>query len=59
MHAARWGTASGVFRRKGKGVGREGLGRKKKVKEEARKGKLIYENKIKTTKGGNMIQVYM
>lgn len=45
MHAARWGTASGVFRRKGKGVGREGLSRKKEVKEGARNGKLIYDNK--------------
>lgn len=59
MHAARWGTASGVFRKKGMGVGREVLGRKKEEKEGARKRKLIYDNKIKVTKGWYMIKVCM
>lgn len=38
---------------------REVLGRKKEEKEGARKRKLIYDNKIKVTKGWYMIKVCM
>lgn len=55
---SKMGNSFSCLQEEEKGSGKRGSWQKEE-KEEAKKEKLICDNTIKTTKGGNMIKVYM